>query len=860
MNVLLWRWISLRHWRKSPGSHLLMTLLLGTGVAAFLGVRLANRASVAGFDVFTEALSGGGAASVEAFAGPIPDDQLGAIRRSMGLRPVVLLPVLESSAILNQGERVPVLGFDLLAARNLVNLDDSLQTFLPDSVQSSEAFQDALRGKRLVFLSQTFADAEGLRPGDSLMLTTESGPAQWSVGAILPDGGRNQKGPLIVDIATLQTQTGREGQVDRVEIFTHGGAPFTEVEQAEMSSALPPGVQMVSAEARGQTAARLSAAFRMNLSALSLLALLVSLYLILQALDAAVVRRREEIAILRALGVPTRVIRRSWWIEALFLGVIGSVMGVALGFWVARLSVQGVSRTLSSLYVREISRAALWSSGEVASALILGIGASVLAGWLPSRDAALTPPAQSLGRGGRALPIQLLDHPAYGLLAVFLALVFVRLPAVSLGGQAAFPLFGYFAATCFAVGFSILACTLLAPLARLTGRLGRHDPRVVYAASQLRQPSGRHKLAMAGLLIATAMAGGITLMVHSFSLTVTHWLQAQLQADLFVSAKGFQHAGSSARIPTDFREALIADPDVADAEWALYERISHQSEFVVLAGLSSASSPENQAPRIWVEAPVTPSPQSLRTLPAPGEPHPFWISEPAARKFSLHRGDRFTLQTPKGEVEAEVLGVYADYANEQGTFLTHADAVSDWFGELRTATLALTLKDGVSALEVRDRLTTRFPSLNIRDQTSLRDEVFQTFRQTFSVTTALKAIGVAVAVAGLVLSQMSLFTERRNELRTLKELGFTRRDLAACGAWESGMLTCCGSLAGLASALVLGGILIKVINPQSFGWTLRYAVPAGAFSQYFLLVLLAGSLAGALTGLRAGKLKVDHEA
>lgn len=849
--LLLWRVTTLRHWRGQPLSHLFLVLLLGTGVASFFGVRLANRAATAGFAVFTDTLSGGPAASIESRAGPLHVSRLPAIRQATGLHPLHLFPVVVSAAETSDGTRMDVVGIDIVAARTLANLDPDRPAFLPRSGAEREAFQDALRGKRVLFPSPAAARQLNLNPGDTLVLLTEATTATWTLGPVLPPE-TDRGGPVaFADIRTLQEQTGRTEHVDRVEVFPTDPSPIPAATRDAVTQALPPDLVWTDPAERRRAAENLSAAFRLNLSALSLLALLVSLYLILQALDAAVARRREEIALLRSLGVAPRVLRQAWFVEALTLGVVGTLAGLVLGPLVARASVEGIAGTVDSLYVRTSARGALWSFPEALLAACLGLLASLASGWLPARDAALTPPAQILGRANRALPVKLLDHPLHGAVALVLGLAFLRVPPLRLGG-ANFPLFGYLAATGFAVGGSILACQALPLAAKLPERLLPSDPRAHYAASQLRHPSGRHKLAMAGLLIATAMAGGITLMVHSFRGTVATWLNEQLNADLFVSARGFQNPGSAPRVPGASRDAMLRDPDVLDRLAAHFARVPFRGQSVVLAGIDLPRDPRLDPERVWVQRPAA----GMRTVE---EDHTFVVSEPFARKFNLWRGASLDLELPGGRITGRVAGVVTDYANEHGTVFTSGEQFREWLGEDRVATLALHLRPGANPLEARDRLQAAYPGLRVRDQSALREEVFGIFNQTFSLTAALKGVGVAVAVAGLALSQISQFTERRTELGVLRELGFIRRDLAIAGAWESGLLTLAGALGGLTAALVLGGVLIGVVNPQSFGWTLRYQVPWGSFFSYLLLTLTAGALTGAVTGARAGNLKPDRE-
>lgn len=465
----------------------------------------------------------------------------------------------------------------------------------------------------------------------------------------------------------------------------------------------------------------------------------------------------------------------------------------------------------------------------------------------------MTPPAQSLGRGGRALPIQLLDHPLYGVVALLAGGLLLRLPPVVLGNGIRFPLFGYLGATAFAVGMSILVCLLPPRVARAARSLRREDAMLRLVASQLRRLSGRHKLALAGLMIATAMAGGISLLVHSFRGTVTEWLDGQLEADLFISAKGFQHPGSPVRIPRESRELLLRHASVAEAEYALVRRIQFRGHPAVLVGLSAG---REGAERIWLHRPD----EGLAVLRTQdGDAVPVLVSEPWLRRFGTGVGDRLRIEAGGRSLEAVIRGGFADYANEHGSVVADARVVAEFLGEDRTATLGLYLRSGEDVRAVRDELQSAFPSLNIRDQWALREEVFTIFQQTFSVTTALKFIGVAVAVAGLLLSQISLLLERRGELRVLKELGCGRGDLMRARAWESGILAFTGGAAGLVTALGLGWILIYVINRQAFGWTLQYAVPFGSFFVFLLAIEASGAAAGGLSGRKAATLPVENE-
>jgi hypothetical protein len=117
-----------------------------------------------------------------------------------------------------------------------------------------------------------------------------------------------------MDLPAVQRLTGRPGSLSRIEFIADDG-PNAEARRGALKGQLElwsQGRWVVSSPTdRRDSAATMTRAFRLNLTILSLLALLVGLYLIFQALDGAVVRRREEIGILRSLGVEEQAIRSS---------------------------------------------------------------------------------------------------------------------------------------------------------------------------------------------------------------------------------------------------------------------------------------------------------------------------------------------------------------------------------------------------------------------------------------------------------------------------------------------------------------------------------------------------------------------
>ena len=185
--------------------------------------------------------------------------------------------------------------------------------------------------------------------------------------------------------------------------------------------------------------------------------------------------------------------------------------------------------------------------------------------------------------------------------------------------------------------------------------------------------------------------------------------------------------------------------------------------------------------------------------------------------------------------------------------------VSAWFNDARAVSMAVTLKPGMDPDAVRKRWMSEYPGLVVRTNRVLREEVIKIFHQTFAVTYALKAIGISVAVGGLALALFSLLMERRGELLTLREIGFSRRDIMRAVTLEGVLLGGVGLLGGLLLSLALGWLLIYVINRQSFGWTLAYALPGSGLAVLAIGILAAAGITSLAVGRWAVQLKSEMQ-
>ena len=866
MPLILWllRKVSVRHWRLAPGQSALLVMILALGVGAFLSIRLANRAAVSSFEDFTETLTGSSDWVIESPSGSLPDSVLREVRAALGSSSVAMVPVVETTATLvesgspsESSRSFTLLGIDVIGVVNAAaarNRTDGL--FAARSEGTGTGSWDPFKAGTIAWVP------EALGSRSSLPLLIDDRIVTVSVAGAIPSraGAPTPEGLIIMDLPEVQRLTGKVGRVDRIEFVVGEGVGSARLRSAvgELLTRLGGAGSrwtVRSPGARRETAETMTEAFRLNLTILSLIALLVGLYLIFQSLDGAVVRRRTEIAILRSLGVEEATILRAWLVEAAVLGLAGGVLGLGLGWLGAQGAVRAVGRTVNALYYATTVDAVSLDAGDIGMALGLGTVAGIVAGWWPAREAAQTPPAQILVRTGAPEPgAGLWRNPWGGVALVALGVVLTRLPAVHLPGDVRFPLAGYAAALAWIIGGGMICASLLSGWGRLAKGAGGWSAVSRVALGHLSHPSGRHRLATAALICAVGMCAGMAILVASFERTVTGWVARSLTADLYLSSAGAMNASAENRVPQATVTLLEHTPGVAEVQTLAAYRIDlGQGAPAMLSGTDlSLARAHSDFP--WAEPPVSgdvfdPTRNQALAL----------VSESFSERFGLHRGDTLVIPSPTGKHPTTIAGVFSDYGNERGSILVDFRSLKRWMEDDSVTHISIFTAPGVQADSLRLRIMRDHPGLRIFTNGNLKVEILRVFHQTFSITYALEVIGVFVAVVGLALAMMSLLLDRRDELTTLRALGFDRGDIALAAAIEGGAVALWSALGGLVLSTALGWLLIHVINKQSFGWTLQFSLPVPLLLGLGALVTIAAGSAAYAVGFWGSALSADRE-
>jgi len=823
----LFRRLVLRALAREAGRAALAVLAVSLGVAVFLSIRLANRAAVASFEGFAQGVGTGAEYSVRASLGALDEaglEGLAPLRREFWIR-----PVLEGSFT-----REPGLETFQIFATDLVGL----------GAGGGERVDPGLLDPDAVLAAPTL----GVAPGAVLEGLVDGRQVRLRVAGLIPEVPERppaQAHLLVMDLPAAQRLFRRPGQLDRLDL---GLLPGRRATQAQVAAALPSDWLLEPAEQRASSARAMSGAFRLNLTVLSLIALAVGAYLLFQAFDAAVARRRETWALLQALGCPPGRILRLVLAEAAILGSLGSLLGVLLGWAGAQGAVRFVARTMAALYGAASARHADLRAPEAAAALVLGTLTCLFAAWIPARRAAATPPVQLLARGAAARPMRWapLALAGAGLLAAGMATAFLpRLPAGTLWHA-------YLGSALVLFGGSLATLALL-PLVGAPGR-GARAWGLRLALRPLQRPTGRHGFAAAALAVAVGMTVGMGVMVRSFEATVGDWIGAAIQADIYLAPLGSGGAGSRHRIAPEEADAVAREPGVAALDRYQTVPFSFRGQPTTLAtGDLEVLAERGHLPMIQGGTSAAVLARLHRDgLAAPGAV----ASETFARRFGLRLGDVLDL----GGHRATLRGVYGDYGNERGSLLLDRPVFLAWLGDPRAASLAVYLRPGADPAAIVARLARAHPGLMVRANAELREQVRRIFRQTFAITYALEVIGLAVALAGLVQSLAGLALARRGDIWTLRALGGSDAAITGVLLGEGCGVALAGCLGGLAMGLLLSRILVGVLNPQAFGWTLAYHLPWPFLGTLGGLCLAAAALAQWPVARWAARLPADRQA
>jgi putative ABC transport system permease protein len=845
----------LRLARRSISRRFLQSLLfilgVALGVAMVIAIDIANGSAKRAFTLSTESVTGRATHQIVGNIGGVPTSLYRRIRVDLGLRETapIVTDTIRATDFDNQPLRL--LGVDPFAEPPFrsylasVNADGDAQL-------GFEALTQFIAEPDTALISQSLADRYGVEIGQTITVGSSANQTTLRiVGVLQPDDRASAQALsdlVLTDIATAQETIGLGDQLTRIDLILPSDTSDEWLERIQ--SVLPTDVQLVSVSAGNDTLAQMTAAFELNLQALSLLALVVGVFLIYNTVTFNVVQRRPVIGIMRAVGAGKQQIFLMIVGEALLLGAAGTVLGLGLGIIFGRASVGLVSQTISDLYFTVNVQGIAVDTFTLVKGVVIGLAASIAAAAIPAYEATRTPPAGIMRRSTQEEATQRLV-PVFTVVAVALnavGLVLLQLPTRDI-------IVSFAALFCIVVGSAfftpvvlILGMRVLRPVTEaIFGLLGRMAPRAVTRSLS------RTSIAVAALTIAVSVIVGVSVMISSFRSTVSDWLQTTLGADIYISPPLVTANRNSANVDPGLRDRVATTEGVERVVTSRSVNVT-APDYPDLPAVSLQAVESDIAGNrkfIWNSAPNGDY-EAAMTEGA------VIVSEPFAyRRGITQENAQITLVTHEGEHTFPIVGVFYDYTTDQGTVFILREVYDQFWDDLYITSAAAFIEPNADVNDVivrlRDEALVGY-DVTVQANSELRGGVFEVFDNAFSITIALRLLATVVAFIGILSALLSLQLENTRQYGLMRAVGMTPRQLWDFTLIQTGLMGIVAGLLALPIGLALALVLLYVINVRSFGWTMQLQLAPWEFIQAFGVAAIAALLAGIYPAWRITRL------
>jgi putative ABC transport system permease protein len=900
LRTFSWQEVLHHPWRSAAA-----VVAITLGVALAFAVHLINASALSEFSSAVRAVNGQPDLELRAASGNLDEN----IYARVAQHPSIDLasPVLEIStyALDSQGNKLPVkvLGLDALVAANMspalmpvsmpvsgsvlsaVPAPEALSSGAPSAAPMPSDNQASGDARFAMFSANTtFVNAAArsllIRAGNSakpdaaatLSLVTGLRSAQVAVAGSVAAGG---SALAVMDIAAAQDLFNLQGQISRIDLRLAPGSDKTALIK---ELALPAGVQAQAPGDAQQRIGNLSRAYRVNMTVLALVALFTGAFLVFSVLSLSVAKRAQQMALLGVLGLTARQRLQLVLAEAAALGVVGSALGIALGTALAALAMRLLGGDLGGGYFAGVAPSLQWGPVAALVYAALGVAAALVGAWWPARAAQRLPLAQTLKGLGAA---------AQRGKGVLIAGFFVAAGALLVWTPAVFgiPLGAYAAIGALLVG----GIGLLPPLVALA--YDRIAPYVatralpMLAIERARRVRETAAVSVSGVVAALSLAVALTVMVASFRNSVMQWLDVVLPAPLYVRTATSSAAGQVLNFSSAQVQAIGKLPGVARVSGLRTVQLqldpAQPSVMLVARPLDNPT----------VDLPMVGS-TALPNASVPAGAVPIYVSEAMVDLYGAKLGAVFQSNMPIVQVFTAqaaiksiapssyyVAGIWRDYARQFGAIAIDQTAYVRITGDDRVNDLAVWPADGADPRAVQTAISNYIGSqwagpaestpstagtervditklVEFASAREIREMSLRIFDRSFAVTYWLQAVAIAIGLFGVAASFSAQVLARRKEFGLLAHLGLTRRQILQVVASEGAAWTAIGAVAGCALGLLVSGILVHVVNPQSFHWTMDLTVP------WLRLALLCCAViaAGTVTAWLAGRAAAGHDA
>jgi len=839
--------ITLRQWRIHKLRLALTILGIGLGVAAFFAVRTANTTLLNSLQVTVEKLAGKATLQITAGESGFPEEILEIVRSTPGV--VIAEPVIEviaHTAFPDEGN-ILIVGVDATGDTELRQYQfDESQTEIGDPLVY-------LAQPDSIMISRTFAEKHNLKEEDKLPLYTSQGRKEFTVrGIFKPIGiGEVFGGQLaVMDVYSAQFVFNRGRNFDRIDLMSDPGLPVDTVQQ-RLRERLPSGVEVTRPIIRGKSLETAVAAMSQGFLVSSFVALLVGVFIIFNSFSISVNQRWKEIGILRALGVERANVQRMFLGEAVVMGVIGSLIGVAGGFYLAIGATRIMGAMAASIYgLISAPEPPIFRSDYAVIALVIGVVASLIAAWLPARAASQLNPVLALHNIEMRQRESVLGwaRVATGIVMIAISLALIRFltPQVGLLWQFAYAVLMIFGLVAVLPKLSEWVARALRPL--MDWAFGSEG---VLAVDTMIQSPRRTSATVGALMIGLMFVFSSGAYIESTKSRVMRSMDRTINSDLFVTTSELARSRTY-HFSEEFSQRIAAIPGIKRVENVRFTFIPYGGDNVAVIAIEMDGW-FARVRRLLEEG----DEEKARELMPKGEG--VLIAQNFSTRWGVGVGDRLRMETPGGPLERPILGAIEDYSSEKGTIFMDRALYKQYWRDSAVDFIDINLSPGADRAAVKreiQRITAGHQRTFIYTNEEYKQWVMNLIDGFFMLNYIQMAVAVFVAALGIINTLIISVSERRREFGVIRAIGGLRSQIGKMVLLEALAIAIAGMIAGVAAGMCSTYFLVRTAAMILGGYTVPFYFPAGLILLTLPIVIVIALAAAWWPARRAVNLRV----
>ena len=834
------RWLLSGEWQAHRTQAAVAMVAIALGVTLGFAIHLINAAAFNEFSAAARSISGQSDLQLRSPRSTFDESLYPTLAQHPGIE--LANPVLELDVAVpaKSNERKPatlkILGLDIFRASQMA----------PDliGIPTEDKLLDVL-GDDAIFLSPAAMEWLGVKQGDLLQLRAGTQTVTLRIAGGLRRARAGQR-LGVMDIAAVQWRFQRIGQLSRIELKLMPGVNREEFKETLERELKPYGEYLITETADQEArVANMSRAYRVNLNMLALVALFTGTFLVFSTQALSVVRRRHQFALLRVLGLTRRQLLGQILFEGTILGTIGSLAGLVLGYATAAAALHYFGGDLGAGFFSGVKPGVHFDPFAAVIFFIVGLGITLLGSAVPAWEAASAHAAPALKSGSEDAALSRLGTPWPGLLCLASGALFTQLPPIF-----DLPIFGYLAVAQLLAGGILLmprlsALIFSAAFSAISRRTSGTMPTLATVVlARLANAPNQAAIALGGVLASFTLMVAMAIMVTSFRVSLDDWLKHILPADLYLrTATG----GDTRGLTPNEMEAIAHTPGISRADFLRSSQLTldpDRPNVALIARPIDMAEPGNTLPL---------TDEAIAPGLLPKDAIPIWVSEAMVDLYGYTPGKRVTLPVGQPTPAFVVAGVWRDYGRQFGAVQMRLEDYQAITKDRLVNDAALWLEKGVTPEQVITSMK-RLPfgaALEFSEPGQIRTLSLSIFDRSFAVTYLLEGVAVVIGLLGVAASFSAQALSRTREFGMLRHIGMARRQILGMLAMEGGLLTALGILLGFVLGWCISLILVFIVNPQSFHWTMQMSLPWGGLLAVALILIASAATTALVSGRHA---------